>query len=58
MISGGRAEPTKEACDSISFVAERPIEPYLFISSGRAEQATKVIGFGFVDAHDDQFQGT
>jgi hypothetical protein len=47
----GRAEPTKEAFDSISFVAKRPTEPHLFISGGRAEQSTKVIRFGFVDAH-------
>ena len=37
IIESGRAEPTKEAFDSISFVAERPTEPYLFISGGRAE---------------------
>jgi hypothetical protein len=36
-----RAEPTKEAFYSISFVAERPTEPYLFISGGRAEPMKK-----------------
>ena len=38
----GRAEPTKEAFDSISFVAERLTKPHLFISGGRAEQSTKM----------------
>ena len=35
--NGGRAEPTKEAFDSISFAAKRATEPHLFISGGRAE---------------------
>ena len=36
-----RAEPTKEAFDSISFVAERPTESHLFLSGGRAEPMEK-----------------
>ena len=49
--NGGRAEPTKEAFDSISFVAERPTEPYLFISGGRAEPMKKANENRFFMAH-------
>ena len=35
--NGGRAEPTKEAFDSIYFVAKRPTELDKIISGGRAE---------------------
>ena len=35
--NGGRAEPTKVEFESISFGAERPTEPHLILSGGRAE---------------------
>ena len=49
--NGGRAEPTKEAFVGISFVAERPTEPYLFISGGLAELVKKANENRFFMAH-------
>ena len=51
-MESGRAEPTKKLfeisnrCGARSTLVESNI-----IESGRAEQSTKVIRFGFVDAH-------
>ena len=50
--NGGRAEPMKKANENRFFMAQvhHGVDE-ICSNGGRAEQSSKVVGFGFVDAH-------